>query len=402
MHHVSRALVCVAAWVAAAASTGCVGSLRPLNTSSGTTDATDTGSTTGSLARPGPVIPLTAASTWFGTAGTVVELQGGPFPADAQFFLGGEPAEVLTLGAERAEVSLPALEQDAWLELSVNAPFRSPPAEGIPLRYFASAEGSVGAVGLVGRFAHTGGYWNEGATNYAFAEVAFPIGPAPHYGTWRYAPSPDSCALDRPPLRLSTYETGAEALTLVAHDEDGTEATLLPATLEGGAEGFQLPEVPLEAVRPTVHDLAGATGAVDWPEAVVGGFVGEPPTTLVVTAPAIMGVQRPSMVRAPTLRWGAPHDGEILVSLTRQRWDPGAGAYTDSERVTCWLIDDGEFALPDLWTDWAPWGVGGEHDDVEIVFGRVYPPESDVVMPHNLGLSGVLGGTFLIGHARAE
>lgn len=374
----------------------CTGSLRPLGFDSGTDE---TGTDTGVFTPGVRTIAVSEVQPPFGSAGEPLTILGGPFETGDTVSIGGSPAPVIGLSETGIEVAMPELGRDGAVEVRVHPAFAEEPLpEPVPFRYFRSAEGSLGALGMVARHVHVGGYWPPSAVDFSTAEVLFPIGPAPHLGAWRYAPTPDACAIDYVPTPLELYDTGLPAVTLRAQDDAATEITL---TADPGAgrfvlEASELDDVP---VGPPADLTSTAKSATDWPSFSVSEFAGAVASGFVVTQPAIMGVANPRVRAEFTLRWGGPYDGEVLLTLLRKRWNPSTSEYEAQETITCWLVDDGEHLVPDLWTDWSPF-PSSAYDAVDFVVGRVQSAEA--VLPHNRGASGVLGGAFILGNAVAE
>lgn len=377
---------------------GCIGSMRPLGVDTAQPGLTPTAPTGPTDTGPLVVVALDSAQPTFGTAGTAVSITGGPFLESDTFRFDGEPATLLAFAEHEVLVAVPEVTTDGIVDITHQRGRGAVAPSPLAFRYFTSAEGGVGAVGLVARYIHVGGYWPAGVDDFASAEVWFPVGPALTYPVWRISPTIDSCSASYVPAPVDTYATGLSELTLHAKDDAGTRV-VLPA--DGPGRHFSLLEAPLTDVPSGLPaDLEStAASSTDWPALAVPEFVGEVGPGFVVTQPAIMGVTIPQVTRSFTLRWGGPYEGEVLLTLVRKRWNPSLETDEVQELVTCWLEDDGEHAVPDLWTEWAPFPAN-PYDTVDLVIGRISPPPA--VLPHNRGASGVLGGTFIIGSAVAD
>jgi hypothetical protein len=322
-----------------------------------------------------------------GTAGHEVELRGGPFPTDSVILFGDDEATVLTYAPDRLTVRVPDLGLDDVVDITVASELAASP-DALDFNYYEDATGRIGAIGIVEFGAHRGGYWADTVIDDGWSQVIFTMPTDLGWEHLAYAGGPDRCERDWA-LDEEIFGYDPELATV----ELTNGGPPLPLEWDPVAYGFVSGPLPTEPGA--AYDLLPMAGNPDWPAFDVAGLSGTLPTAMDLVSPDIDQDTFASVPESFSLSWQGPYDGDlVLVWMTRQTWD--GQAFQAQESVSCWLVDDGAFVVPDLWDDW------DESDDyVYFAIGRANRPRG-VILPHNNGRSEVLGVYWAVGFLDAE
>jgi hypothetical protein len=248
--------------------------------------------------------------------------------------------------------------------------------------YFQDGTGLVGAVGTIEWNDLRGNYWSPDSVDGGYAQVLFPIPTAYTWQTFIYSPFVEHCELDYVAPTLYVYAPGVASVEVSA---GSVSHTLLPDP----TAPFLYYQVDLPVAVGQAYDLDPMVGGVDWPDFSLTDLSGAIPNGLVITYPSIDGADPPTVPRQFTVQWNGPYDGDgLLLYLERQRYD--GTQWISQESVSCWVQDDGSYALPNLWTDW-------QSDDGVLFYAGRYNEPSNVLLPYNNARSAVLGTYWTVG-----
>ncbi len=346
-------------------------------------------------------IALDSITPDYGTADHLVQIEGGPFEEGATVLFDDTEAQVVDARPDRLIVEIPPGLDDGWIDVHVQT---DEGASIDPLRFnsFESASSGFGALGILEWNEPVGDYWADDA-GWGYGQVVFPIGPSPSWTELLYAPAPDSCAREYVGPEVFVYAPNINQIYLEASDAAGTRITL---TTPGEDFIYENPDLPSsKLVQGADYSLDPMTGDPDWPtwaSAETQGFVGTIPAPFSVTSPQLDQANFPETSASFNLAWSGPNNSDaILVLLIRQRWYDAQQAYVTEEVVSCWLNDDGNHAIPNLWSSWLPFDNAS--DDYDIVITRVGRANlGSSVMPYNDGSTGVLGTYWVQGALLAQ
>lgn len=329
---------------------------------------------------------LDLVEPWFGTVGQVVTITGGPFADPLEVTFDGVDAHVVDFTEDSVDVQVPDLGDDvdaAVIEI------RSADKKGkneLTFRYFMDGNGLVGAVGTLEWDDLRGGYWDPydpNSVDHGYGQVLLSIPSATTWQTWLFSPVVEHCELDYSTVDpLYVYDPGLSSLTLTS----GASVITLPGD---AVNPFVFWQSNLLVTPGAAYDLAPTAGNPAWPEFSVPGMSGQVPTGLTITSPSLDGSTPARTSRQFTVQWDGPFGDGVLLYLERQR-----GGATQ-EVVTCWVQDDGSFALPNLWTDW-------QTDDGVLFYAGRYNEPSNVLLPYNNARSNVLGIFWTVGYLLAN
>ena len=335
----------------------------------------------------------------FGTENHVVEIEGGPFEGNVSVTFDGVVSDVLAARSDRVVVEVPAGLGDGWVDVHVQS---EEGASKDPVRFnsFESAQGGFGALGVLEWSHLAGDYWTPESVDWGYSQVVFPIGPAPSWAELLFAPAPETCVRSYTGPTIYVYTPGIDRIFLEASDAAQTRITL--TTPVGYDYIYEFMDLPAsKVITGADYALDPMTGNPDWPALSAQGLVGTIPSSFNVTDPPLESANFPPVNRSINLAWSGPNNGDaILAVLTRQRWIEAQGTYVVQESISCWLDDDGNHTIPDLWTDWLPFGVNNDYDIVAIDVARVN--SGSTTLEHNDGLSGVLGSYWVRGVGLAQ
>lgn len=304
---------------------------------------------------------LDGVSPDFGTnaGGTEVTLTGEHLGRGLQVEFGGVAARVLSVNGSSAVVEAPAVSVAGKVTVKVTGDGGTDSATDA-FRYWADAQGKVGALFVLDKTRFRGGYWTNPGLSWTSVYGGF-LQPV-DFEYWQlYTPTQGTCAQGYiSPLRIVHRDSGAPKLTVTG---DGTTVDLTESTTTAGyysSEDLALSDAPVTRS----WDLDPVTGTAWWPSfAVQDLLVGEP--NFEVTSPAISNTTAPVVGRTFTLSWTGSGGDYMLVVLSH--YTLVGTATTLVQEVTCSVPDNGQFVVPNLWTSWKQKST----DYINIQVGRI-------------------------------
>ncbi|MEQ1572578.1 MAG: IPT/TIG domain-containing protein, partial [Myxococcota bacterium] len=324
---------------------------------------------------------LSAIEPSYGTAGQRVVIFGGPFTEPVELWFDGVAAAVTRVTETEVEAEVPSLPAEGTFEVELRAGGALAPSP-LEYRYFDDAAGRIGALGMLEWDDLRGNYWDAYSFDRGFAQVMFTYPTDVGWPQLLFSPVIEHCEsdyqIDDP---VDAYVPGVPAVSLLS----GAGALTIP--VEAAYPYLYYAEAP---VAPgSDYDLGPMVGGAGWPEFAVANLSGVVPTSMDVTYPPLDGDEPASVDPSYAVQWGGPYDGDgVLLWMQRQRWD-GAD-WIQHEVVTCWVDDDGNFALPNLWTDW-------QSGDGVLFYIARYREPAGVTLPFNQGDSAVVGAFWTVG-----
>jgi hypothetical protein len=138
-----------------------------------------------------------------------------------------------------------------------------------------------------------------------------------------------------------------------------------------------------------------------WPQ-FVGNKLVEMPQGIAVTAPLLDQTYMPLIPESFPIEWVGPGASDYaIIFITRMHWTDGSATWTEVEKISCTVQDDGNFQFPGGWTDWMPYSSGAtEYDGILIQVGRAF--EAGGSLPHNHSHSGIPGIIWAVGFGAAQ
>lgn len=340
---------------------GC-GSLSPYGagfsfTDTGGLQTTEPTSTTGT--GPGGTVvgdfDISSIDPDYGTnaGGTIVVLEGGPFPDNPTVTVANETGVVLEATTDRITFETPAADKEDWVAIKVEGADGTSARSNKSFQYWADGDGQVGLWGELWRLDYLGTYWvgaGGGTGPYnppplAGAAMVF-LEPAAIRYQDVWSAGMNQCAVDyNPVLNASSINTGLGSVTITSGSSsvnlgpsvdllDYFEATPNASTwAEGGTwtlesdpssdnwPGFELPSLATFPSKPTV------------------------------TLPAMNSGTIPTGVRNTVFSWSTDGGtGDYVVMWLARSEDGGANI---AEVMTCVATDDGSFTLDGtMWSGW--------------------------------------------------
>jgi hypothetical protein len=334
---------------------------------------------------------LVQIDPWYGTVGHVVRITGGPFSEPVEVTFDGVEADVVSVREDEIEVEIPDLTDDVLAAVEVSTDAGT--ADGtLEFQFFQDGAGKIGAIGSIEWNDLRGTYWDAASVDVGVAQVMFTLPTDMGWPELIYSPVIEHCELNYVPAdTVYVYDPGLPSIDVTA----GATVHTLPSDPTYPYVFF---DAGIDVAEGWAYDLEPMSGNATWPDFALSELTGELPSSLDITFPPLDGTTPARVARQFTLQWGPPFDGDgVLVWMVRQRFDDTlpTPAWVDQEEVSCWLQDDGSFALPSLWTDWQT------DDGILIYVGRYHEPDN-VVMPHNNATSAVIGSYWTVGYLLAN
>jgi hypothetical protein len=314
--------------------------------------------------------------------GSTVTITGGPFDATAEVFFQGSDhtvkGTVQSATEDALTVTVPATSDVGRADIRV----RTETHEGSKAGAFTFWKDGTGKIGLQGAYEWTDEVGLEAPEDWGYTYAYFTEPTSTDWGEIYFAGAEDQCLLEYPVSDevndLQKVLPGAATMTF------GGVSPALTLARDAQALWMYVNEVSPSIPSGSTLDLqpidSDSFPRFTVPDAAVLGGAFE------VTQPDIHD------------EFGFPDIDPESLTLTWTRPDEAAYAvaelylYQDEvqlERLSCIMKDDGEFRVPDEWSQWAA------TDAVLLRVGRVV--ESSAELPHNNARSGMVGVRWVAG-----
>lgn len=320
----------------------------------GTASTTTTGPTTG----PGGTVvgdfDIDSIEPDYGTnaGGTLVVIQGGPFPDDPTVSVANVPGTVLEATANRITFETPAADKDDWVAVKVEGADGSSARANKSFQYWPDGDGLTGLWGEFWRLDYMGTYWapaGGGTGPYnppplAGAAMVF-LEPASFEYQDVWAAGMNQCAVDyNPPLNATSINTGLGSVTL---SSGSTTLNLGPSA--DLANYFETTPNASTWVAGGTWTLEADGSADNWPGFELNN-IATFPSAPTITSPAMNSGTIPTATRNTTFSWSSTGSADYVVMWLARSEDAGA---TIAEVMTCVATDDGSFTLDGtMWSGW--------------------------------------------------
>lgn len=374
--------------------------------STDTQDTQDTTPTTGFL----PNL-ITSVSPLYGSTngGTDITIMGGPFTSDATVKIGGYNAVVRSNSGSMIRVSSPSS------AVAVSSEIRVDMDDGYGISsdnftYFTDALGNTSAIGVVTMIEYLGNYWqdsqgnpltNGGKEGNVWTAFINPI----DFHWWQYnTPILDTCA-----------RRGIDANNDGNYDDvtgDGVVNSGDYYSFSGNLSVIDInaSSITMQGVNPLTLSRQGNdpnsvqyylydSGSLDPAYVPDNGFF-----TLMVESGYLKGLSVAQFARASRSLSPISPNLTSVNSINRTQvfsWSPSSADWIEIRLysrntsgaivsdIICNVQDDGNFTIQNIHQNWTT------NDTVYVTFSRVY--ESDVTLPHNDGISRMVGVYTVIG-----
>jgi hypothetical protein len=277
--------------------------------------------------------------------GTVVDIEGGPFSADAIVKIAGQPVTVIANLVDTIRIETDEFEGEGWGSISVIQPDGASDEVTDGFHFWQDGTGLAGALGVYQWVQIVGGYWTPGGpTGIGFGSVFFMVPQDLHF--WDFiAEGTDSCVNSSytSPTTFDPYDFGTAS---VAVKNSSGGRTVLNWNAE--SLGFLNEDLTSSDVRSGHSYALEPISGADAPEAGTASFI-ETPSTFTVSSPALSGASVPYISRGQSFTWASGGADMVMIEMFRLNAD----ATAVDETVQCIVWDDGNFTVPaSAWPSW--------------------------------------------------
>jgi len=380
-------------------------------TDTNTTDTSDTNDTNDTDTDTGTLIPslVTSMSPLYGSTagGESITIMGGPFTSDASVLFGGNPGIVTSNNGSMIRVNTPAAVVEGPVEVRVDMD----DGYGLPsdpYLYFQDGLGKTSTIGVISRVEYIGQYWNGGVLPDQTASMwtAFTTPLDVHF--WQLStPALDTCARNGVDSdgnginddvngdgvvnssdyyefsgNLTVIDVGADSVTM-----NGTSSITLPrGSTDQSSISYYLYESPgildpSSVPENAFYDLNVTTGPLN---GMTVAQYARASRRIAPLSPSLNTSTLQAVSSTQTFSWSQSQADWIEIRM----FQVNTSNFIVSD-VICNVEDDGNFAFQNIHQTWTP----GEA--IYVQFTRVY--ESNITMPHNDGVSRVIGSYTIFG-----
>lgn len=374
------------------------------------TDITDTNDTSDTNSGPGNIPNLiSSVSPLYGSTdgSTEVTILGGPFTSDATVSFGGTQGLVRSNNGSMLRVNTPSASIDGAVEIRVDMDDGYGIADDAYV-YFADSLGKTATIGVIGKVEYIGQYWNGGVVPDPSAHMwtAFTSPLDVHF--WQLStPALNTCARNGIDANgdgfdddvngdgvvnngdfyqfsgnLTVIDVGANSVTMT-----GTNGILLTrGSNDPNSINYYMYEYsgdldPSMVPDNAFYDLSISGGALD---GMTVAQYGRASKRSAPVSPSLNTATLQAVSRTQTFSWN-PTGADWVEIRMYQVNDAG---FISSD-VICNVNDTGGFNFQNIHHSWT---VG---QAVYVHFTRVF--ESNISMPHNDGISRIIGAYTIVG-----
>ena len=380
-------------------------------TDTNTTDTNDTSDT--SDTETGTLIPslVTSMSPLYGSTagGEAITIMGGPFTSDASVSFGGNPGIVTSNNGSMIRVNTPAAVIDGPVAVRVDMD----DGYGLPTEpylYFQDGLGKTATIGVISRVEYIGQYWNGGVLPDQTAGMwtAFTTPLDVHF--WQLStPALNTCARNGIDANgdgisddvngdgvvnssdyyefsgnLTVIDVGADSVTM-----NGTSSITLPrGSSDQSSISYYLYEYPgildpSSVPENAFYDLNITTGPLN---GMTVAQYARASRRIAPLSPNLNTSTLQAISRTQPFSWDQSLADWIEIRMLQ--FNSSNSLVSD---VICNVEDTGSFTFQNVHQTWTP----GPSNTVSVAFTRVY--ESNITMPHNDGVSRVIGSYTIFG-----
>lgn len=378
------------------------------------TDDTDVSDTEDTNSNSGTFIAslVSGASPLYGSTvgGDSVTITGGPFTSDATVTFGGYAGTVISNNGSMIRVNTPSAQVDGPVEVRIDMD----DGYGLvpdPFVYFEDGLGKTATIGVINKFEYIGQYWTGGVTPdpVASAWTAFTLPADVHF--WQLnTPALDTCARNGIDVNgdglyddvngdgvvdggdyyqysgnLTVFDIGTDSITL-----QGTNSSisLTRGSTDQSDINYYMYEYPGDLDPSFVPDNAfydlsiglGSLAGMSVPQYARASKRIAPFT------PSLNTATLQAISRTQTFGWQPSQADWIEIRM----FQVNASNRIVSD-VICNVQDDGSFTFQNIHHSWTTSTI----TPVYVQFTRVY--ENNITMPHNDGISRIIGTYTIYG-----